>query len=84
MYMYYTALYGGGKGQFLFKGQPADIRDVLRETGSEIFIGALGCNDLATYDVYQSEQTVTEFLNMLRAEFPDLTIFMQSVMPIKP
>ena len=83
MYMYYTALYGGGKGQFLFKGQPADIRDVLRETGSEIFIGALGCNDLATYDVYQSEQTVTEFLNMLRAEFPDLTIFMQSVMPIK-
>jgi len=83
MYMYYTALYGGGKGQFLFRGQPADIRDVLRETGSEIFIGALGCNDLATYDVQVAEQTAAEFLNMLKAEFPDLTIFMQSVMPIK-
>jgi hypothetical protein len=81
--MYHSALYGGGKGRLVYKGEFADIRDVLRDTGSEIFIGALGCNDLATYDVEFVEQTVTEFLNMLRAEFPDLTIFMQSVMPIK-
>ena len=67
----------------IYKGGYWEIADVLRDTGSQILIGALGLNDLAGNDVKTSEQYFLDFLQLMRSECPDVTIFIQSVMPVK-
>ena len=65
-----------------YKGNFVTLRTVLEDTGATKIIGALGCNDLAQTDVEGCKQRVTAFLKLVREISPDITIFMQSVMPI--
>ena len=66
-----------------YKGQFTTLPEILRDRKPPILIAALGCNDLANYDVEHCEETVLRFLDMAREEIPDITIFIQSVMPIR-
>ena len=67
----------------IYKGDYWALPDVLRDTGSQILIGALGLNDLAGNDVETSERFFLDFLQLMRSECPDVTVFVQSVMPVK-
>ena len=46
-------------------------------------IAALGCNDLASFKLARCEEIMGMFLEMVRETNPDITIFVQSVMPIR-
>ncbi len=65
-----------------YKGNYVTLRTILEDTGATKIIGALGCNDLAQTDVESCKLRTIAFLNMVREISPDITIFMQSVMPI--
>lgn len=69
--------------RLIYKGGYWDVPDVMRDTGAPILIAALGLNDLAGNDVQTSEQYFLEFLEQMRTECPDVTLFVQSVMPVK-
>lgn len=65
-----------------YKGNYVTLRTVLEDTGATKIIGALGCNDLAQTSVDSCKQRTIAFLDAVREISPDITIFMQSVMPI--
>lgn len=65
-----------------YKGNFVTLRTILEDTRATKIIGALGCNDLAQTDVESCKQRTIAFLDAVREISPDITIFMQSVMPI--
>ena len=69
--------------RLIYKGGYWNVEDVLRDTGSPILIGALGLNDLAGNDLETSERYFLEFLQLMHSECPEVTLFIQSVMPVK-
>ncbi len=65
-----------------YRGKYVTLRTILEDIGATKIIGALGCNDLAQTDVEECKERTVAFLNAVRQISPDITIFMQSVMPI--
>ena len=67
----------------IYKGNYAILPEVMNDLHPRILISALGCNDLATYELDHCQEMVIAFLDLVRQLDPDITIFMQSVMPIR-
>jgi len=78
----YNEVANGWLEHLAYKGNFVTLRTILEDTGATKLIGALGCNDLAQTDVESCKQRTVAFLNAAREISPDITIFMQSVMPI--
>lgn len=78
----YNEVANGWLEHLAYKGNFVTLRTVLEDTGATKLIGALGCNDLAQTDVESCKQRTIAFLDAAREISPDITIFMQSVMPI--
>lgn len=78
----YNEVANGWLEHLAYKGNFVTLRTILEDTGATKLIGALGCNDLAQTDVESCKQRVIAFLDAAREISPDITIFMQSVMPI--
>ena len=70
-------------GHLLYKGHYATLPDVLNDLQPRAIIAALGCNDLASFKLARCEEIMGMFLEMVRETNPDITIFVQSVMPIR-
>ena len=66
----------------IYRGNYTTLPAVLEKTGTKVLISGLGCNDLATFDLEHCENSVLAFLDMARETTPDITIFLQSVMPV--
>ena len=71
------------RGHLAYKGNFVVLREILEDTGATKIIGALGCNDLAQTNVEKCKENVINFLTLVREISPDITIFIQSVMPIQ-
>lgn len=71
------------EAHLIYKGWFVKLPVVMEDLQPEVMIVALGCNDLAGYDLEESEAHVLAFLDLVRELSPDITIFMQSVMPIR-
>ena len=69
-------------GHMIYKGNYSTLPAALEKSGTKVLISGLGCNDLATYDLETCESSVLGFLALARETTPDITIFLQSVMPI--
>ena len=70
-------------GHLIYKGHYATLPDVLNDLQPRAIIAALGCNDLASFKLSRCEEIMEMFLEMVRETNPDITIFVQSVMPIR-
>ena len=70
-------------GHLIYKGHYATLPDVLNDLQPRAIIAALGCNDLASFKLARCEEIMGMFLEMVRETDPDITIFVQSVMPIR-
>ncbi len=70
-------------GHLIYKGHYATLPDVLNDLQPRAIIAALGCNDLASFKLARCEEIMGMFLEMVRETNPDITIFVQSVMPIR-
>ena len=71
------------RGHLIHRGNFATLPEVLEDVKPQIFIAALGCNDLASFSLERCEEIMGMFLEMVRESDPDITIFVQSVMPIR-
>ena len=69
-------------GHMIYKGNYTTLPAALEKSGTKLLISGLGCNDLANYDLETCESSVLAFLDLARETTPDITIFLQSVMPI--
>ncbi len=72
-----------GRIHLFHRGVESTLREVMEEVRPDILIAALGCNDLASWDLSFSKTSLIRFLEKARAIAPDVTIFVQSVMPVK-
>ncbi len=72
-----------GRTHLFHRGVESTLQEVMAEVRPDILIAALGCNDLASWDLSFSKTSLIRFLEKVRAISPDITIFVQSVMPIK-
>ncbi|MBO5497141.1 MAG: DUF4358 domain-containing protein [Oscillospiraceae bacterium] len=70
-------------GHLIYKGHYATLPDVLNDLHPPILIAALGCNDLASFKLARCEEIMGMFLEMVHETDPDITVFVQSVMPIR-
>ena len=70
-------------GHLIYKGHYATLPDVLNDLQPRAIIAALGCNDLASFKLARCEEIMGKFLEMVRETDPDITIFVQSIMPIR-
>ena len=59
------------------------LRRRLIYKGNYATLPALGCNDLATYEFDHCKEMFVAFLELVRETNPEITIFIQSVMPIR-
>ncbi len=73
----------GNNQNVVYMGRYRQLLDVLEETGAPILICAMGCNDLANSNITVAQRSFRALLEKVRDKFPDITIFVQSVMPIK-
>ena len=69
-------------GHMIYRGNYSTLPAALEKSGTKVLISGLGCNDLANYDLETCESSVLAFLELARETTPDITIFLQSVMPI--
>lgn len=69
--------------RLIYKGNYATLPEMMDDLHPRMLISALGCNDLATYEMDHCKEMVVAFLNLVREIDPDITIFIQSVMPIR-
>ena len=70
-------------GHLIYKGHYATLPDVLNDLQPRAIIAALGCNDLASFKLARCEEIMGMFLEMVHETDPDITVFVQSVMPIR-
>ena len=70
-------------GHLIYKGRYATLPDVLTDLQPRMLIAALGCNDLASFKLARCEEIMGMFLEMVHETDPDITVFVQSVMPIR-
>ena len=69
-------------GHMIYRGNYSTLPAALEKSGTKVLISGLGCNDLANYDLETCESSVLAFLELARETTPDITIILQSVMPI--
>ena len=69
-------------GHMIYRGNYSTLPAALEKSGTKVLISGLGCNDLANYDLETCESSVLAFLELARETAPDITIFLQSVMPV--
>ena len=69
--------------RMIYKGNYAILPEVMDDVKPRMLIAALGCNDIATYEMEHCEEMVVAFLDLVREIDPDITIIMQAVMPIR-
>ena len=72
-----------GRKHLIYKGRYATLPELLEDRQPAILISALGCNDLATYDLDRCIESVPQFLEIVRQVDPNIRIFLQSVMPVR-
>ena len=69
--------------RLIYKGNYAILPEVMNDLQPKKLIAALGCNDLATYEMDHCKEMFVAFLDLVREIDPDITIFIQAVMPIR-
>ena len=69
--------------RLIYKGNYAILPEVMDDLHPRMLIAALGCNDIATYEMDHCKEMVVAFLDLVREINPDITIFIQAVMPIR-
>lgn len=69
--------------RLIYKGNYAILPEVMDDLKPRMLIAALGCNDIATYEMDHCEEMFVAFLDLVREIDPDITIFIQAVMPIR-
>ncbi len=70
-------------GHLIYKGKYTTMPRLLEDLQPRILIAACGCNDLASFKLERCEEIMGMFLDMVREADPDITIFVQSVMPVR-
>ncbi len=70
-------------GHLIYKGRYVTLPEVMVDLNPRMLIGALGCNDLASFKPERCREMLLAFVDLVKETDPYIPVFIQSVMPIR-